>query len=189
MTALVIAALLFFWAVGAYNRLVRLRAACAQQFAVVDAQFVRLWAWVQGSLPASVRDEDAAMDKADADKVPTALTEIWTACEAFAESLAQARANPLAVAPLQRVNIARVQLFKLLRQEKDVHMADETSWFSAPLQKKFERLKTQAWPMIVAYNQTAQTYNDAVSEWPARWLARQFRFEAAAKLDSADPLA
>lgn len=184
MTALIIAALVFFWAVGAYNRLVRLRAACAQQFAVVDAQFVRLWAWVQGSLPASVRDEEAATDKA-----PTSLTEVWSACEAFAESLAQARVNPLAAAPIQRVNIARVQLFKLLRQEKDFHTADETAWFSAPLQKKFERLKTQAWPMIVAYNQTAQTYNDAVSEWPARWLARQFRFEAAAKLDSADPLA
>lgn len=194
MTALIIAALIFFWAVGAYNRLVRLRAACAQQFAVVDAQFVRLWAWVQGSLPASVRDEEAATDKVATDKVatdkaPTSLTEVWAACEAFAESLAQARVNPLAVAPIQRVNIARVQLFKLLRQEKDFHLADETSWFSAPLQKKFERLKTQAWPMIVAYNQTAQTYNDAVSEWPARWLARQFRFEAAAKLDSADPLA
>ena len=199
MTALIIAALIFFWGVGAYNRLVRLRAACAQQFAVVDAQFVRLWAWVQGSLPASVRDEEAATDKLATDKVatdmavtdkaPTSLTEVWAACEAFAESLAQARVNPLAVAPIQRVNIARVQLFKLLRQEKDFHLADETSWFSAPLQKKFERLKTQAWPMIVAYNQTAQTYNDAVSEWPARWLARQFRFEAAAKLDSADPLA
>lgn len=199
MTALIIAALIFFWAVGAYNRLVRLRAACAQQFAVVDAQFVRLWAWVQGSLPASVRDDEAATDKVATDKVatdmavtdkaPTSLTEVWAACEAFAESLAQARVNPLAVAPIQRVNIARVQLFKLLRQEKDFHLADETSWFSAPLQKKFERLKTQAWPMIVAYNQTAQTYNDAVSEWPARWLARQFRFEAAAKLDSADPLA
>ena len=194
MTALIIAALIFFWAVGAYNRLVRLRAACAQQFAVVDAQFVRLWAWVQGSLPASVRDEEVATDKlatdlAVTDKAPTSLTEVWAACEAFAESLAQARVNPLAVAPIQRVNIARVQLFKLLRQEKDFHLADETSWFSAPLQKKFERLKTQAWPMIVAYNQTAQTYNDAVSEWPARWLARQFRFEAAAKLDSADPLA
>ena len=194
MTALIIAALIFFWAVGAYNRLVRLRAACAQQFAVVDAQFVRLWAWVQGSLPASVRDEEAPTDKvatdmAVTDKAPTSLTEVWAACEAFAESLAQARVNPLAVAPIQRVNIARVQLFKLLRQEKDFHLADETSWFSAPLQKKFERLKTQAWPMIVAYNQTAQTYNDAVSEWPARWLARQFRFEAAAKLDSADPLA
>lgn len=199
MTALIIAALIFFWGVGAYNRLVRLRAACAQQFAVVDAQFVRLWAWVQGSLPASVRDEEAPTDKVATDKVatdmavtdkaPTSLAEVWAACEAFAECLAQARVNPLAVAPIQRVNIARVQLFKLLRQEKDFHLADETSWFSAPLQKKFERLKTQAWPMIVAYNQTAQTYNDAVSEWPARWLARQFRFEAAAKLDSADPLA
>jgi LemA protein len=184
MTALIIAALVFFWAVGAYNRLVRLRAACVQQFAVVDAQFVRVWAWVQGSLPASVRDEESAPDK-----VPPSLTEVWSACEAFAESLAQVRANPMALAPIQRVNIARVQLFKLLRQEKDFYAADETSWFSAPLQKKFERLKTQAWPMIVAYNQSVQTYNDAVSEWPARWLARQFRFEAAAKLDSADPLA
>ena len=43
--------------------------------------------------------------------------------------------------------------------------------------------------MIVAYNQSVQTYNDAIAEWPARILARQFRFEAAAKLDSADPLA
>ncbi len=184
MTGLIVAALVFFWAVGAYNRLVRLRAACSQQFAVVDAQFVRLWAWVQGSLPASVRDEDAAPDKAI-----TTLTEVWTACEVFAESLAQARATPWLAAPIQRVNIARVQLFKLLRQEKDFHAADESAWFSAPLQKKFERLKTQSWPMIVAYNQSVQTYNDAIAEWPARILARQFRFEAAAKLDSADPLA
>ena len=102
MTGLIIAALVFFWAVGAYNRLVRLRAACAQQFAVVDAQFVRLWAWVQGSLPASVRDEEAGNDKA-----PTALTEVWVACEVFAESLAQARATPWMAAPIQRVNIAR----------------------------------------------------------------------------------
>jgi LemA protein len=184
MTLLILAALVFFWAVGAYNRLVRLRAACAQQFAVVDAQFVRLWAWVQGSLPATVRDDETAPDKS-----LTSLVEVWSACEVFAESLAQARANPMNAAPIQRVNIARVQLFKLLRQEKDIHAAEDSAWFSEPLQKKFERLKTQAWPMIVAYNQSVQTYNEAVSEWPARWLARQFRFEAAAKLDSADPLA
>ena len=184
MTALIVAGLVFFWAVGAYNRLVRLRAGCAQQFAVVDAQFVRLWAWVQGSLPAHVRDEETA-----ADSTPSSLIEVWSACEVFAESLAQARTQPWLATPIQRVNMARVQLFKLLRQEKDFHAADESAWFSAPLQKKFERLKTQSWPMIVAYNQSVQTYNDAVSEWPARWLARHFRLEAAAKLDSADPLA
>jgi LemA protein len=184
MTWILLAALVFFWAVGAYNRLVRLRAQTLQQFAVVDAQFVRLWAWVQGSLPASVRDADAASDRA-----PGSLSEVWLACETFAESLAQVRAQPLAAAPIQRVNIARVQLFKLLRQERDIFLSDDTAWFSDPLQKKFERLKTQSWPMIVAYNQAVQTYNDAASQWPARWLAERFRFEPAAKLDSADPLA
>ena len=184
MTWILGVALVCFWAVGAYNRLVRLRAAAVQQFAVVDAQFVRLWAWVQGSLPAHVRDDDAMTQSAH-----TSLNEVWAACEIFAESLAQVRANPLDAASIQRVNTARVQLFKLLRQEKDFHRADESAWFSDPLQKKFERLKTQAWPMIVAYNQAVQAYNDAANEWPARWLAKQCRFEAAAKLDSADPLA
>jgi LemA protein len=184
MTWLFLATLVFFWGVGAYNRLVRLRATAAHQFAVVDAHFVRLWAWVEGSLPAHVRDDDAVTDGPQ-----TSLNEVWAACEAFAESLALVRANRFDAAPIQRVNIARVQLFKLLRQEKDFHMADDSAWFSDPLQKKFERLKTQSWPMIVAYNQAVQAYNDAVSEWPARWLAKQFRFEAAAKLDSADPLA
>lgn len=184
MTWLFLAALVFFWAVGAYNRLVRLRAMAAQQFAVVDAQFVRLWAWVEGSLPAHVRDDDELTESPQ-----TSLNEVWAACEVFAESLALVRANPFDAAPMQRVNIARVQLFKLLRQEKDFHMADDSAWFSDPLQKKFERLKTQSWPMIVAYNQAVQAYNDAASEWPARWLAKQFRFVAAVKLDSSDPLA
>jgi LemA protein len=184
MTWLFLATLVFFWAVGAYNRLVRLRAMAAQQFAVVDAHFVRLWAWVEGSLPAHVREDDAVTDSPQ-----TSLNEVWAACEVFAESLALVRANRFDAAPIQRVNIARVQLFKLLRQEKDFHMADDSAWFSDPLQKKFERLKTQSWPMIVAYNQAVQAYNDAASEWPARWLAKQFRFETAAKLDSADPLA
>ena len=184
MSWLFLTALVFFWAVGAYNRLVRLRAMAAQQFAVVDAQFVRLWAWVEGSLPAHVRDDDAVTESPQ-----TSSNEVWAACEVFAESLALVRANPFDAAPMQRVNIARVQLFKLLRQEKDFHMADDSAWFSDPLQKKFERLKTQSWPMIVAYNQAVQAYNDAASEWPARWLAKQFRFVAAVKLDSSDPLA
>ena len=35
----VLAAVLLFWTVGAYNRLVRLRGAIVRQFAPVDAQF------------------------------------------------------------------------------------------------------------------------------------------------------
>ena len=111
MTWILGVALACFWAVGAYNRLVRLRAAAVQQFTVVDAQFVRLWAWVEGSLPAHVRDDDAVTQSPH-----TSLNEVWAACEALAESLALVRASPLDAASIQRVNATRVQLLKLLRQ-------------------------------------------------------------------------
>ena len=48
-------ALLFFWAIGAYNRLVRLRSAVVKAFAVLDEQLVRQLVWVQGCLPEAMR--------------------------------------------------------------------------------------------------------------------------------------
>ena len=41
-----ILAVLFFWAVGAYNRLVLLRASVAKQFAAVDAHMLRVLVWL-----------------------------------------------------------------------------------------------------------------------------------------------
>ena len=57
-------AVLFFWAVGAYNRLVVLRASVAKQFAAVDAQLLRVLVWLQGNLPASMRDMLSEMEEA-----------------------------------------------------------------------------------------------------------------------------
>ena len=57
-------AVLFFWAVGAYNRLVLLRASVAKQFAAVDAQLLRVLVWLQGNLPASMRDILSEMQEA-----------------------------------------------------------------------------------------------------------------------------
>jgi len=59
-----ILAVLFFWAVGAYNRLVVLRASVAKQFAAVDAQLIRVLVWLQGNLPASMRDMLSEMEEA-----------------------------------------------------------------------------------------------------------------------------
>ena len=52
----VILAVLFFWAVGAYNRLVRLRTLAVKNFAALDEQLVRQLVWVQGCLPEPLRD-------------------------------------------------------------------------------------------------------------------------------------
>ena len=48
----VVAAALLFWIVGAYNRLVRLRAAIVRQFAPVDEQFRQRQALLQQQLEA-----------------------------------------------------------------------------------------------------------------------------------------
>ena len=89
-------AILFFWAVGAYNRLVVLRASVAKQFAAVDAQLLRVLVWLQGNLPASMRDmlsemEEAALPEAEAPP-------LWQAVLPEAEASAVAGLRPLRVA-------------------------------------------------------------------------------------------
>lgn len=79
-------ALLLFWAVGAYNRIVRLRSAAIQAFGGLDAHLMRMMAMLgeyeaaQGPAPAAHADARAAL---------------WAATTQFGASLAVARARPL----------------------------------------------------------------------------------------------
>ena len=91
-------AVLFFWAVGAYNRLVVLRASVAKQFAAVDAQLIRVLVWLQGNLPASMRDMLSEMEEA---ALPEALLKnvrdlnLLAILEDLSDSLDLARTQPL----------------------------------------------------------------------------------------------
>lgn len=87
-------AVALFWAVGAHNRLVRLRSAAAQAFGALDAHLVQLLALL-GAYEAA---QHSAGAPAAAQR--TALQAAATQC---AEALAGARMHPLraaAVAPL-----------------------------------------------------------------------------------------
>ena len=78
-------AVLLFWAVGAYNRLVRLRSAALQAFGALDAHLVRMIAMLgeyeATSLPAREPSDARAA--------------LWAATTQFGASLAAARARPL----------------------------------------------------------------------------------------------
>jgi LemA protein len=99
-------AVLFFWAVGAYNRLVLLRASVAKQFAAVDAQLLRVLVWLQGNLPASMRDILSEMQEA---ALPEALLKnerdlaLLELIEDLSASLDQARAQPLSALAMHKV--------------------------------------------------------------------------------------
>ena len=187
-----ILATLFFWAVGAYNRLVVLRANVAIQFSAVDAQLLRVLVWLQGNLPASMRDMLSEMEEA---ALPEALLKnerdlkLLDILEALSDSLDAARTQPLSPVVMQQVNQNRLALAAWAKVEVRAGQSGEATWFIDPLPYKFDRLKAQAWPLMDAYNQAAAKYNEAVSQFPASVLAKQVKFVPAQTLDIADLLA
>ena len=86
-----VAALLFFWAIGAYNRLVRLRKAATRAFAALAAQLVRQLVWVQGCLPEPMRGGPLTMPGELQDEVTVVWARLQAASEQLAVALAQAR--------------------------------------------------------------------------------------------------
>jgi len=187
-----ILATLFFWAVGAYNRLVVLRANVAKQFAAVYAQLLRVLVWLQGNLPASMRDMLSEMEEA---ALPEALLKnerdltLLDILEALSDSLDAARTQPLSPEVMQQVNQNRLALAAWAKAEVRAGQSGEATWFIDPLPYKFDRLKAQAWPLMDAYNQAAAKYNEAVTQFPASLLAKQVKFVPAHTLDIADLLA
>ena len=187
-----ILAVLFFWAVGAYNRLVVLRASVAKQFAAVDAQLIRVLVWLQGNLPASMRDMLSEMEEA---ALPEALLKnerdlkLLAILEDLSDSLDLARTQPLTPVVMSKVNQNRLALAAWAKAEVRAGQSGEATWFIDPLPYKFDRLKAQAWPLMDAYNQAALKYNDAVSQFPASVLAKQMNFVPAQTLDITDLLA
>jgi len=187
-----ILAVLFFWAVGAYNRLVLLRASVAKQFAAVDAQLLRVLVWLQGNLPVSMRDMLSEMEEA---ALPEALLKnerdlkLLRTLEELSDSLDLARTQPMSAIAMQRVNQERLALAAWAKAEVRAGQTGEATWFIDPLPYKFDRLKAQAWPLMDAYNQAAFKYNEAIHQFPASLLAKQVKFLPAQMLDNADLLA
>jgi LemA protein len=187
-----ILAVLFFWAVGAYNRLVVLRASVAKQFAAVDAQLIRVLVWLQGNLPASMRDMLSEMEEA---ALPEALLKnerdlkLLAILEDLSDSLDLARTQPLMPVVMSQVNQNRLALAAWAKAEVRAGQSGEATWFIDPLPYKFDRLKAQAWPLMDAYNQAATKYNEAVLQFPASLLAKQVNFMPAQTLDIKDLLA
>jgi len=185
-------AVLFFWAVGAYNRLVLLRAGVAKQFAAVEAQLLRVLIWIQGNLPASMRDMLSEMEEA---ALPDALLKnerdlkLLKILEDLSDGLDLARTQTLSAKAMQQVNQERLALAAWAKAEVRAGQNGEATWFIDPLPYKFDRLKAQAWPLMDAYNQAAFKYNDAIDQFPASLLAKQLNFAPAQTLEITDLLA
>ncbi|MDO5626177.1 MAG: LemA family protein [Pseudomonadota bacterium] len=175
-------ALGLFWLVGAYNRLVRLRAAVGKAFAALDEQLLRQLVWVQASLPASMRGGAGTSPGELQDEVTAAWARLQAASDQFAVTLAQARARPLDAPGMASMVLAH----EAMRTAWNGALADAMPPDAVPsaerLQARWMRLLHQAIPLRTAFNDAASAYNQAIAQFPTVLLARLVGFRPAGSL-------
>ena len=170
---------LVFWAVGAYNRLVRLRSSALQAFGALDAQLLRHAEVVQ-SVVSGVGS--AALPLTDA--ATEALAALQAASTQFAASLAAARAQALNREAMAALAAARNVLQMAWQNVQDLCGpldGADAAGTESPSQR-WEQWATQSQQACVPFNDAVARHNTAVSQFPALLLARLFGFKIAGSL-------
>ena len=113
------------------------------------------------------------------DDVTAAWARLQAASEQFAVALAHARAQPIDV---QRM-ASLVMAHEALRTAWGATLAEAVPADAVPsserLQARWLRLLHQSLPLRTAFNDAAQSYNQAIAQFPASLLARLFGFKPA----------
>jgi LemA protein len=177
LAALVLAAIVVFWMIGAYNRLVALRTAIGAAWAQFEEPLARQRAAVEGLLlavrPALTEDAPAL------DALQGAVLQVQAAAEAV-------RARPIAahrmaafVTAEQVLASALARLLALL--EHHPALRDETPAVAEGLAALRDLEPRLAFARQL-FNDAAQAYNEAARQWPTRLLTHLFGFGTAGRL-------
>ncbi|GAB3656240.1 LemA family protein [Ramlibacter alkalitolerans] len=168
----VIAAVALFWAIGAYNRLVRLRSEAKHAFAVLESELTKQIQLVQECVP----PED--------EQTPSQFTggsAFWGGLQGAAAqlqaSLAAARNRPLDPERIAALGAAQ----EVLSTAWDRAERDDAHDLAGPrLPENFSGERAQRVHVTQAateqFNQAVARYNDAIAQFPAILLAWLFGF-------------
>lgn len=173
---LALAAVLMFWAVGAYNRLVMLRSAIAGAWTKVD-DALRLRGAAAEALQAALR-EPLAAEQGALDAWQAALAEAARAAATLgAKPVVQAHAVAW-VAAESGLSAAASRVFALLEQAAELRQSEPVAsqvlaWLEASKRLRFARQ---------LFNEAATPYDEAITTFPTSLLVRAFRFRAAGRL-------
>ena len=166
----IVAAVLLFWCVGAYNRLVRLRNVIVQRFVPVDEQFKLRHALL-------VQQADALAPML-ADR-PQWLDALRAACAQADAAHARARTRPWATGSTTSLRLAEDIL-----SDTRARWPAETNT-SAELADIHTRLAASDATLAFArrqFNDAVEEYNHAVRQFPTWLIASLFSFRAAGAL-------
>ena len=176
VAALLVAALLVFWMLGAYNRLVALRGAIGRAWQQVDDLLQRRAAALL-PLVAELRGPMAAEQGA---------LEAWLAAQAAVRAAAdQLRARPVAAPHALELATAEAGLAAAgsrVRALVDQHSGLRAEAAVAPHLAELAEVEKRMPFARQLYNEAAAAYNEALHEFPTRLLAVVYGFAPAERL-------
>lgn len=171
-----IVAVLAFWAVGAYNRLVSLRNDISRAFAPVEMQIRQrhtlLGQW-GAALEPLLEHEPQALEA-----LLAAGSQLQTACDLV-------RSRPSAARPMASLRLAEETLAQARARLRAVLPAKPEMLAGLGVAALSEELTAVDNALAFArrqFNEATQTYNDALDQFPTWVVAGVFRFRGAGTL-------
>ena len=180
LVSIALAALLVFWAVGAYNRLVRLKNTIANAFGQIDVQLKRRYDLIPNLVDAArkyLQHEQATLES-----VIAARNQARSASERVASRPGKADAIIALAAAEQTLDSSLGRLFALAEAYPDLK-ADQTI---RELSEELTSTENKVGFDRQAYNDAVLDYNNAQGQFPALLVARLFGFSPSAMLQSTE---
>ncbi|HJV59790.1 MAG TPA: LemA family protein, partial [Albitalea sp.] len=171
-----VVAVLLFWAVGAYNRLVSLRNDISRAFVPVDAQIrqrhLLLEQWVDALRPLLEHE-------------PQTLDSVLAACGQLQAACDVVRGRPSAARPMSSLRLAEETLAEARARLKSELPAKPEMLAGLGIAVLGEELAAADNTLGFArrqFNEATQNYNDALDQFPTWIIAGLFRFRGAGTL-------
>ena len=175
-----LAALLVFWAVGAYNRLVRLKNIIANAFGQIDVQLKRRYDLIPNLV--DVARKYLQHEQATLEAVINARNQARAASDVARSRPANALAVTTLAAAEQALGSSLGNLFALAEAYPDLK-ADQTI---RELSEELTSTENKVSFARQAFNDAVLDYNNAQGQFPAVLVARVFSFAPSAMLQATE---
>jgi LemA protein len=178
IVSIVVLAVLLFWGVGAYNRLVRLRNVIANAFAQIDVQLKRRYDLIPNLV--EVARKYAAHERETLESVAAARNQAKAAADA-------ARAHPMAAGPVTSLAMAEQVLGGAMGRLMALVEAYPELKADQNLRELAEELTSTENKIAFSrqlFNDATYDYNTAAQQFPTSLMSNLFGFREAAMLQA-----
>ena len=180
LVSIAILALLMFWAVGAYNRMIRLKNVIANAFGQIDVQLKRRYDLIPNLV--EVAKKYLQHERETLEAVTAARNQARTASDAVRSRPANAQAVISLGAAEQALDASLGRLFAVAEAYPELK-ADQNL---RELSEELTSTENKVTFARQAFNDSVLDYNNARSQFPALLIARLFGFAPSAMLQATD---